>query len=169
MHSFSPALLTVIPEPAILADVQRALKMKARREARLRAPGPIRADVSPQSFFSTSTQSRVPASPEENVVFPFMNHTDAEEDFASTSDASIPHPMPRSLDNGVTLDWSGKEVAEQPKRERKWSLSINKRKTQGKATSIPSLDNSSPRTSRDPTYDGMFRHNPQTQCLITDI
>ncbi|KAF9643854.1 hypothetical protein BDM02DRAFT_3175491 [Thelephora ganbajun] len=141
-------------DPAILADVQRAVKMKARREARLKAPGPIRTETSPQSFFSTSSsQSRAPLSPGASIAFPSINSADAAEDFVASLDASVPHPMPRSPDNGATLDWSGKEVAGEPRHDRKWSLSINKRKTKGKATSISSLDHSPIDNSRDSNYD----------------
>ena len=161
------APLTLMPDPAILADVQRALKMKARREARLRAAGPIRTDASPHSFFSNpSSPSRAPVSPVENVTFPSINRTDTGEDFVSTSDVTVPHPMPRSLNGGATLDWSGKEAAEEPKHDRKWSLSINKRKTKDKATFTPSLDHPSQGVPLNSDYDGLFHHrSPQTQVL----
>ena len=70
--------------------------------------------------------------------------------------------MPRSLDNGATLDWSGMEIAEELKHDRKWSLSINKRKTKDKTTSVSSLDHSPLDISHDSTYDGPFhRAYPQ--------
>lgn len=158
-------------DPAILADVQRALKMKARREARLRAAGPIRTDASPHSFFSNpSSPNRAPVSPGENVTFPSIDRAGAGEDVVSTSEATVPYPMPRSLDNGATLDWSGKEAVEEPKLDRKWSLSINKRKTKDKAVFTPSLDNLSPGVPLDCDYDGLFRHrNPQTQFLTIRV
>jgi hypothetical protein len=145
-------------DPAILADVHYALKMKARREARVRAIGPIRTDTSPQSFFSDlSSPSRAPVPPGGNVAFPSIGRTDTGDDFVASLDASVPHPMPRSLDNGATLDWSGKEITDEPRHDRKWSLSINKRKTKDKATSISSLDHSSSGIPPESTYDGMFR------------
>ena len=92
-----------------------------------------------------------------------MNRADTGEDFITSLDASIPHPMPRSLDNGATLDWSGKEVAEEPKLNRKWSLSITKRKARDKATSTSSLDHPPLDISRDSNYHGLFcRAYPQT-------
>ena len=158
-HSSDPASLTAILDPAILADVQYALKVKARREARLRGTGPIRTDASPQSFFSNlPSPNKDPSSPGENVAFPSVNRTDKGDDFVASLDSSVPHPMPRSLDNGATLDWSGKEITEEPRHDRKWSLSINKRKPKDKATSISSLDHSSLDIPHDSTYDGIFHH-----------
>jgi hypothetical protein len=150
------SLITAL-DPAILADVQRALKMKARREARLKAPGPTRTDTSPQSFFTdSSSHSRDPISPL-NIAFPPVNRADTGEDFVASLGASVPHPMPRSLNDGATLDWSGKEAVEEPKHDRKWSLSITKRKIKDKAMSISSLDHShSPLDiSRDSNYEGL--------------
>ena len=154
-------------DPAILADVNRALKMKARREARLRAPEPIRTDVSPQSFFSSSSsQGRAPASPRANTALLPTNRTDTGKDFVATLDASVPHPMPRSLDDGATLDWSGKEVAEEPKHEKKWPLSMNKHKAKDKAVTTSVFDPSSPGISPDSDYDGSFRpYIPQLYLL----
>jgi len=98
-----------------------------------------------------------------------MHRADTGEDFVASLDASIPHPMPRSLDNGATLDWSGKEGVEEPKHDRKWSLSITKRKAKDKATSS-SLDHSPLDISRDSNYGGLFhRAYPQTQPLMTYI
>lgn len=156
-------------DPAILADVQRALKMKARREARLRATGPIHSEASPQSFFSNSSSpSRAPVSPRESVAFPSTGH--AGEDFVATLDASVPHPMPRSLDNGATLDWSGREMTEEPKHDRKWSLAINKRKAKDKATSVSSLDHSSLDIPQESSYDGLsYRNSPQTEILMACV
>ena len=131
--------------------------MKARREARSKAPGPTRTDTSPQSFFSTSSsQNRRTHSPVENIGIPPVNRVDAGEDFVASLDATVPHPMPRSLDDGATLDWSGKETFDEPKHDRKWSLSITKRKTKDKAMSLPSLDHPPLDISRDSDYDGLF-------------
>lgn len=71
-------------------------------------------------------------------------------------DANVPHPMPRSIDNGTTLDWSGKEAVEESRHGRKWSLSVTKRRTKDKTKSMSSLDHSPLDTSRDSDYDGLF-------------
>ena len=170
-HLSGLVFIIAVLDPAILADVQRALKMKARREARPRAPGPIRTDTSPHSFFSTSSSpNRVPVPPAVDIAFPSIDRTSTRDDFIASLDASVPHPMPRSLDDGATLDWSGKEVVEEPKHDRKWSLSINKRKTKDKAMSISSLDHSPPDISCGSNYDGLFYHAyPQMQLLMTHI
>ena len=167
MHSPNSVSLTTMLDPAIIADVQRALKMKARREARLRTAGSMHTDVSPHSFFSNpSSPSRAPISPGEHITFPSVNCTDAGEDFASTSDPTFSHPMPRSLDNGATLNWSSIEVGEEPKHERRWSLAINKHKNKDKAMTISSPDRSSIVIPHDYDYDGLFHHNLQTWLLI---
>jgi len=121
-------------------------------------------DTSPQSFFSTSSsQSKAPVPPAANVEFPAVNRAGTREDFVASLNAGVPYPMPRSLDNGATLDWSGGEAIEEPKHDRKWSLSINKRKTKDKAMSISSLDHSPLDMSRDSDFDGLFRRsNPRT-------
>lgn len=170
-HPSNSTSLNAMLDPAILADVQRALKMKARREARSRATGPIRTNPSPQSFFSNpSSPSRTSFSPGDNIPIHSTNRADTGEDFVATSDAVVSHPTPRSLDNGVTLDWSGKEAAEGPKHERKWSLSIHKRKTKDKAVSASSLDHSSSGVTRESDYDGLFNnHNPQTHLLTARV
>jgi len=137
--------------------------MKARREARLKAPGPAHTDASPQSFFTTPSPQRRPPGPSvTGVGFPPVNRADTEEDFVTPLDASVPHPMPRSIDNGATLDWSGKEVVEEPRHDRRWSLSITKRRTKDKVTSIPSLDHSPLDVSHESDYDGLF-HCPNSQ------
>jgi hypothetical protein len=67
------------------------------------------------------------------------------------------------MDNGATLDWSGKEAIEEPKHDRKWSLSMTKRKIKDKAMSISSPDHSPLDISRDSNYDGLLhRSNQQT-------
>ena len=121
-------------------------------------------DASPQSFFTApSPQSRPTGSPETSVTLPPVDRADTEEDFITALDASVPHPMPRSIDNGATLDWSGKELVVEPRHDRRWSLAITKRKTKDKATSVSSLDHSTLDVPRDPDYDGSFRRsNPQT-------
>lgn len=140
--------------------------MKARREARSRATGPIRTNASPQSFFSNSpSPTNVPVSPGENTTPPPVDREDTGEDLDGTLDSAVSHPMPRSLDNGATLDWSGKEVTEEPKHERKWSLAINKRKGKDKVMSAASLDNSSLGISRHSDYDGSFHHHNKCSFL----
>jgi hypothetical protein len=75
--------------------------------------------------------------------------------------------MPRSLDDGATLDWSGKEVAEEPKHDKKWPLLINKRKVKDKAVTASALDPSPPGISPDSDYDGSFRPDIPQLFLLT--
>lgn len=48
-------------------------------------------------------------------------------DFSPSISASAGHPVPRSTDDGATLDWSGDKSADD-KLDRRWSLSMAKRK-----------------------------------------
>ena len=114
-RSSDPASLTAILDPAILADVQYALKVKARREARLRGTGPIRTDTSLQFFFSNlPSPNKALSSPGENLAFPSVNRTDAGEDFVASLDVSVPHPMPRSLDKGRPSTGQGRRSRRSP-------------------------------------------------------
>ncbi|KAL0071727.1 hypothetical protein AAF712_000649 [Marasmius tenuissimus] len=122
----------------ILQDVERAVKMKARREARMKAgkssqsstttrTSPTSATFPPSSptrkGFSSATDSPANTTPSSPPV---------EVDFSpSTNDRPAPlskrlltHPVPWSPDDGATLDWSG--YADDDKSERRWTLSISK-------------------------------------------
>ncbi|KAL0951518.1 hypothetical protein HGRIS_008203 [Hohenbuehelia grisea] len=137
-------------DPQLLLDVQRALKLKAKREARARAGLPITSQRSPLSVSSgsspaTSHSSRQP--------FPSYSPSKAEHsppnsklDFSSppvtpprisssSARALVLHPVPYSPDGGSTLDWGGEEPADE-KSERRWTLSITKKKGKDKVTDI---------------------------------
>ncbi|KAG6862141.1 hypothetical protein C0995_004223 [Termitomyces sp. Mi166 len=113
--------------PKILQDVQRALKLKARREARLSDQAtPPKSDSSsfkPQRAISLTTQPMSPISPNKDLS--------SDIDFSPSTGTAL-HPVPASLDNGLTLDWSG--VDDKP--ESKWKLTGTKRK--GKEALPPS-------------------------------
>jgi hypothetical protein len=70
------------------------------------------------------------------VTFPPSNGFNAGEsevDFRPSVSATASHPVPRSTDDGVTLDWSGDKLSDE-KLDRRWSLSITKRKPKDKPT-----------------------------------
>ncbi|KAI0639561.1 hypothetical protein C8Q77DRAFT_1045434 [Trametes polyzona] len=129
--------------PAILEDVQRALRLKARREARLRtlqpSPGhgeyrgtPELASLSSASATSSPARGPGPNAPS----FPRQTQLpgDSEVDF-SPSIGNVPlHPVPSSSNGGATLDWAFSPPEEV--RERRWSITITKRK--GKEPPVPS-------------------------------
>ncbi|KAJ6520030.1 hypothetical protein C8R45DRAFT_953640 [Mycena sanguinolenta] len=119
-------------DPRILQEVQRALKLKARREARLKS-----VNSSPSSNKSepaASTSSPTKTSPL-RAAFPPISAPprvpSIPEREPSTSGHSISrvgrHPVPSSLDEGTTLDWSG-IGSEDDRSERRWTMSITKRK-----------------------------------------
>ncbi|KDR85432.1 hypothetical protein GALMADRAFT_234305 [Galerina marginata CBS 339.88] len=129
-------------DPRILQDVQRALKLKARREARLKretvinsnkpsSPGrashaaleihtppklPLPQTFSPSPSFSPSTSRKRSTS------------TVSDVDFSpSTGVFDLPiqrHPVPFSTDNGLTLDWTGTHSDDG---DRRW-MGIGKKK-----------------------------------------
>ncbi|KIM47778.1 hypothetical protein M413DRAFT_439448 [Hebeloma cylindrosporum] len=109
--------------PRILQDVQRALKLKARREARLKkdlvvtpekrtshhtSPSSDRKELGEpilQPHFSSSPSISLPSSRK------LSSSTSSDVDFSPSTgifDHLIQaHPIPSSLDNGTTLDWTG--------------------------------------------------------------
>ncbi|KAF9527706.1 hypothetical protein CPB83DRAFT_767869 [Crepidotus variabilis] len=129
-------------DPRILQDVQRALKLKARREARLKRetmtitpdrPRSSTSQVSPSSSsFETPPKQPFPSSFSPSPSFSIdsshrksSNSTTSEVDFSpSTGGFDVqhkPHPVPSSADNGASLDWTGGTSSDG---ERKWTKSI---------------------------------------------
>ncbi len=122
-------------DPLILQDVQRAMKLKARRDARMKeSPGrePLHPPKTPSgSSWSSSSTRPFPVSPSSQGP-PFVGGTYASEiDFSpstgNTRATVESHPIPISVDNGSTLDWGGSNQGED-RTERRWTLSMSKRK-----------------------------------------
>ncbi|KAF9269977.1 hypothetical protein L218DRAFT_913882 [Marasmius fiardii PR-910] len=133
----------------ILQDVERAVKMKARREARLKAgKSPSnRASLTSSPSQTSSSPSRllsaIPGSPT-SIAFPSNGSPPVDIDFSPSTEPTthsapvvllgpkkVPnHPVPWSSDDGSTLDWSG--MHEDDKSERRWTLSISKSKGKDK-------------------------------------
>ncbi|KAJ7070837.1 hypothetical protein C8F01DRAFT_1244533 [Mycena amicta] len=91
-----------------IKDVQRALKLKARREARLKAspnPKPAASQTSPVKHAFPSTLPPVSEPTQRRAGLKIANH-----------------PIPSSSDEGTTLDWSGLG-SEEEKPERRWTIS----------------------------------------------
>ncbi|KAG6817747.1 hypothetical protein H0H87_004538 [Tephrocybe sp. NHM501043] len=110
-------------DPRILQDVQRALKLKARREARLSnqstPPRPEVASSRTQRSISLTMQPMSPVS-----LTSHKESFSSDIDFSPSTGAAFMHPVPASLDNGLTLDWSGLE----DRHESRWKLTSTKRK-----------------------------------------
>lgn len=60
-------------------------------------------------------------------------------DFSPSVGIDRLHPVPTSTDDGATLDWGG-TLSEEDKTEKKWSLSLPKRKPKDKPSSALSKD-----------------------------
>ncbi|OCH86045.1 hypothetical protein OBBRIDRAFT_761963 [Obba rivulosa] len=124
-------------DPKILEDLQRALKLKARREARLKAkqsgtprtvPREASFDNPPSVPFSSPIRQPGELPPASALG---DQSADSEIDF-SPSVGTIPlHPVPSSSNGGATLDWTG-STSEDEKSDKKWSLSVTKRRHKGK-------------------------------------
>ena len=120
--------------------MQRALKLKARREARLKAvqttlaakDAPLASDQASNSSFSTYSspvRTKLAELPQAPPALSTHN-TESEIDF-SPSVGGVPlHPVPSSSNGGATLDWTGS--ASEDERDKRWSLSISKRKHRDK-------------------------------------
>ncbi|CAK5264511.1 unnamed protein product [Mycena citricolor] len=130
--------LTKCPaDPRILQDVQRALKLKARREARLKSSGSLATSHKTDAVLPAV--SGKPNSPTRTAfsatVFPSppAATNGSREPPTHTSASSVPkvlsllHPVPASLDEGTTLDWTGVGSDDGPS-ERRWTLSITKQR-----------------------------------------
>ncbi|KAH9486529.1 hypothetical protein JR316_0000594 [Psilocybe cubensis] len=117
--------------PRILQDVQRALKMKARREARLKreatsTPEKGSEQLQPSSALSsTPSKKGLPATFTSSSFSPSTNRklsgsTVSEVDFSPSTaihdQAKESHPIPSSIDNGTTLDWTGSNSDDSDKR-----------------------------------------------------
>ncbi|KAI8981373.1 hypothetical protein BD414DRAFT_492475 [Trametes punicea] len=122
-------------DPAILEDVQRALRLKARREARLKTlqSSPINRESRGTPDLGSISSMSATSSPV-GAVGPnsasFSRQTglpgDSEVDFSPATGPGPLHPVPSSSDGGATLDWSA--VPSEEGRERRWSISIAKRR-----------------------------------------
>ena len=115
------------------------MKLKLRREARLAT----RANDSSVSASSRSSPVRysLPSLPPLNpqasrIAKPSL---DSELDFSPSVGIDRLHPVPISTDDGATLDWGG-IFSEEDRSDRKWSLSLTKRKPKDKPFPTHSRD-----------------------------
>ncbi|KAG7452358.1 uncharacterized protein BT62DRAFT_299890 [Guyanagaster necrorhizus] len=141
VNSFSDEYDLSHEDPQILQDVHRAVKLKARRDARMKeSPRTLHPAKAPSgSSWSSSSTRPFPVSPS-SYGSPFAGVTHPSEiDFSpSTGNAHVnvePHPIPTSVDNGSTLDWGGSNQGED-RTERRWTLSMSKRKGKEKEPPI---------------------------------
>ncbi|KAF4573167.1 hypothetical protein EYR36_007677 [Pleurotus pulmonarius] len=136
-------------DPQILHDVQKAMRLKARREARIKSGRPAhlpRTSPTPPDISSpprqTPYQPPAVSSPQQPAVI-----TNSEVDFgpsiAANAVPAVLHPVPSSMDHGATLDWgAGADISdeEREKVDKRWSLSLSKRKGKEKVDNSASSD-----------------------------
>ncbi|KAI0347755.1 hypothetical protein BDW22DRAFT_1424023 [Trametopsis cervina] len=127
-------------DPRILEDVQRALHLKARREARLKgtqnkkppADQHFTSDQGSLSSFSTQASPiRAKVTDHQPTVQPGINSNDSEIDFSPSVGATPLHPVPSSSDGGATLDWTASSSEDE--RDKRWPL-LAKRRTKDKSS-----------------------------------
>lgn len=117
-------------DPNILADLQKALRHKPRVEEHFKASLSNSRTSSPfQGSSSPSRVSPVPFQIKKSVPSPpqtFRSIRDKElVDFSPSVGRTPKHPVPTSVDDGLTLDWSG-TVSEDDRRDRKWSMPLRR-------------------------------------------
>ena len=124
-------------DPKILEDVQHALKLKLRREARLQAARVNDSSISTSSRSSPVRYSLPPLNPQASrIAKPSL---ESELDFSPSVGIDRLHPVPTSADDGAILDW-GSTLSEEDKSDRKWPLSLTKRKPKDKPFAALSKD-----------------------------
>lgn len=123
-------LILNLSDTRILQDVERAIKLKAQREARVREKHisiplygrhPIPNLPSGDSSLHPALHPRHSPSNGQLFLPPTI-------DFGPSiaRDTILQHPVPSSVDNGRSLDWS--HVATGDRADRRWSLTMSKRK-----------------------------------------
>ncbi|KAJ3795061.1 hypothetical protein GGU11DRAFT_688575 [Lentinula aff. detonsa] len=155
--------------PKILQDVQRALKLKQRREARRksgypsgspsdRPSSPLRSSILPESSngishlgHSLPTATSIPS-----TSVPTAPLT-TDIDFSPSTGLStsqrrrrLLHPIPLSSDGGKTLDWSGSGFGDEDEKgertdskgDKRWSLKREKEKERELALLLPNAEES---------------------------
>ncbi|KAJ7751280.1 hypothetical protein DFH07DRAFT_745553 [Mycena maculata] len=132
--------------PRILQDVQRALKLKARREARLKSanssPSSNKSDAASASSQPKTSPLRpiFPPAPFPPPPIPAIREIEEPSPSPHGSKPTVAnHPIPTSSDEGTTLDWSGLG-SEDDKLERRWTLSVSKRKDRDKHPSNSAVE-----------------------------
>ncbi|TFY57248.1 hypothetical protein EVJ58_g7137 [Rhodofomes roseus] len=118
--------------PRIVEDVQRAIRLKQRREARIRSqsvhiPNGAQSRGEPARGSRLSSPIRLPdQNPSSTAPSSATGSVDSEVDF-SPSVGTVPlHPVPLSANDGATLDWAGS--ASEDDKDKRWPLHLPKRK-----------------------------------------
>ena len=136
-----------------MQDVQRALKLKARREARHQPGQPSsHKGVVSTAFDVASGSSLSSNSLPQHISFPPANtniqpplglspRAVTEVDFSPSTGLAMSvslHPVPHSSIDGKLLDWTGAPPDDE-KPEKRWTLSISKRKDKERVPASSSI------------------------------
>ncbi|KAL5519275.1 hypothetical protein ACEPAH_958 [Sanghuangporus vaninii] len=122
-------------DPNILADLHKALQYKSHVEQHLKEaksptefPSPLPSMSGPSSNASpdlfTSKGVSPFSEPDTPVKAEFI-------DFSPSTGKSSLHPIPKSSDDGATLDWSGL-ATDDDKHEKKWTMPLPRRSSKDK-------------------------------------
>ncbi|KAH9937313.1 uncharacterized protein B0H18DRAFT_1113170 [Fomitopsis serialis] len=119
-------------EGMIVEDVQRAIRLKQRREARLRSQSthiPNDAQSKGDAVNAPRLSSPIRISdqnPSSTAPSSGTGSIDSEVDFSPSVGTVPPHPVPLSANDGATLDWAGS--ASEDDRDKRWPLHLHRRK-----------------------------------------
>jgi hypothetical protein len=140
-------------DPRILEDIQRALHLKARREARLKAlqnrqqlgePNATSDKGSLSSFSTHASPVRMTVPEPLPIVAPVVQQrtvsAESDIDFSPSVGAAPIHPVPSSSDGGATLDWTAS--ASEDERDKRWPLlSVRRPKDKTSAANRATVEN----------------------------
>lgn len=133
-HPFIHPRFTIDPDPNILADLHKALQYKSHVEQHLKEVKSY-TDFSslPSASGPSSNASSSPFVAKSALPFSDPNTPDKAEfiDFSPSTGKSTLHPVPKSSDDGATLDWSG-PTTDDDKHEKKWTMSLPRRSSKEK-------------------------------------
>jgi hypothetical protein len=157
--------INLLADPQVIQDINRALKLKARHEARLKAGHPAatvkRISISPSPQLNTPLYPIVASPPGTIGQTANASHIDFSPSTGSTpaTRKHLLHPVPTSNDDGRTLDWSGLTSDD----DKRWSLSTSKRKGKERETIIDVADVQ----KQEAIYHGKPIHSHTVACHLT--
>ncbi|KAF7981120.1 hypothetical protein HWV62_34847 [Athelia sp. TMB] len=115
-------------------DVQHALKVKARREARLQGLPSTSPQRDPVQRTSTPPRAAVAHTVQPPKLPGASKRSDSltsEIDFSPSTALAPLHPVPLSSNGGATLDWTG-PLSDDEKSDKKWALHMTRGKSKEK-------------------------------------
>lgn len=150
--------------------MQRAVQLKARREARLKAlqgkPHTVEAafasDHDTLSSYSTHVspvRGKHPELPQPAAPVAMSGSMESDIDFSPSVGSTPSHPVPSSSDGGITLDWTGS--GSEDERDKRWPLTRSRRKGRDRYGG----GNRAVVEKQESLYTGQFPYTSALMCL----